>query len=351
MLDLAKAGAGKLKVELAPCSPVAILNEVVATMRAPAAERDLVLELRSDGPLPSTITSDAVRMKQVLLNLVGNAIKFTDAGYVSVVVRCEGHDGRDGRGPNLVVTVNDSGIGIDAGLRDRLFTSFSQADSSTTRRHGGTGLGLAISRQLARLMGGELDYVPSDGPGSTFRLVVPTGPLDGVAWVRNLQGGVEDSTKGRRLGRAVEPLRARVLVAEDFEENRKLITRLLVSAGASVEGAENGCQAVAMAREAWKAGHAFDVVLMDMEMPEMDGIEATRTLRAHGYEGAIVALTAHALDEQRAKCLEAGCDGFVTKPVTKQDLVAAVALYAKRSGATAAQAHASGVHAAPKTAA
>jgi signal transduction histidine kinase/CheY-like chemotaxis protein len=346
VLDFAKADAGKLKVDVAPCSPVAILNEVVATMRARAAERGLILELRSDGPLPSRIASDAVRVKQVLMNLVGNAIKFTDSGYVCVVAKCQV---REGRVPTLAVSVIDSGIGIDAGLRARLFTSFSQADGSTTRRHGGTGLGLAISRQLAQLMRGELTYAPNEGPGSTFRLVVPTGPLDGVAWVRDLQSGAEDSMKGRRLGPAAARLRAKVLVAEDFEANRKLITRLLESAGAQVEGAENGRQAVAMAKAAWEAGNAFDVVLMDMQMPDMDGIEATQTLRAQGYDGAIVALTAHAFDGQRAACLEAGCDGFVTKPVTKVDLVSAVTLHARRSGAQPVKA--SGVRAAAENAA
>jgi CheY-like chemotaxis protein len=312
-------------------------------MSARAAERGLVLELRSDGPLPSRITSDPVRVKQVLMNLVGNAIKFTDAGYVCVVAKCEE---RVGRAPTLAVSVIDSGIGIDAGLRERLFTSFSQADGSTTRRHGGTGLGLAISRQLAQLMRGELTYAANEGAGSTFRLVIPTGPLDGVAWVRDLQSGVEDSAKGRRLGPAAARLDARVLVAEDFEENRKLITRLLQSAGAEVRGAEDGRQAVAMAKAAWEAGNPFDVVLMDVEMPEVDGIEATQTLRAQGYEGAIVALTAHAFDAQRAKCLEAGCDGFVTKPVTKMDLVTAVTLHAKRSGTMPAQAN--GARSAPR---
>jgi signal transduction histidine kinase/AmiR/NasT family two-component response regulator len=344
VLDFAKADAGKLKIDVAPCSPVAILNEVVGTMRARAAERGLILELRSDGPLPSRIASDAVRVKQILMNLVGNAIKFTDAGYVCVVAKCEE---RVGRAPTLAVSIIDSGIGIDAGLRERLFTSFSQADGSTTRRHGGTGLGLAISRQLAQLMRGELTYAPNDGPGSTFRLVIPTGSLDGVAWVNDLHGGTEDSMKGRRLGPAAAVLRASVLVAEDFAENRKLITRLLESAGAKVEGAENGRQAVAMARAAWEAGNPFDVVLMDMEMPEVDGIEATQMLRAQGYDGAIVALTAHAFDGQRAKCLEAGCNGFVTKPVTKMDLVTAVTLHAKRSGVVSTSA----LRAAPKTAA
>jgi signal transduction histidine kinase/ActR/RegA family two-component response regulator len=317
VLDLAKVDAGKLRVEIAPCSPVDILAEVASTLRVRASERKLAFEMRSGGLLPATIRSDAGRLTQILMNLVGNAIKFTDAGHVRVTATCEDPTSAT---PRLVVRVSDTGIGIDDALRARLFTTFTQADSSSARRHGGTGLGLAISRELARLLGGDIEIEPNAAGGSTFRLTIPTGPLDGVAFVRDLQVVPESVGTERRLAVAAIRLNGSVLLADDSTDNQVLIGTLLRKAGATVAIADNGHVAVAMALAARAAGQPFGVVLMDMQMPELDGVGATEQLRAAGYDLPIVALTAHAMSEQRARCLAAGCDDFVTKPVERQRL-------------------------------
>jgi signal transduction histidine kinase/DNA-binding response OmpR family regulator len=324
VLDLAKIDAGKLKVELAPCSPIDVLAEVGSTLRVRASDRKLAFEMRSDGPLPATIRADTMRLTQILMNLVGNAIKFTDEGHVHVTAKCVDPKGAT---PRLVVSVSDTGIGMDEALRARLFTTFTQADSSSARRHGGAGLGLAISRELARLLGGDIEVEPNADGGSTFRLTIPTGPLDGVAFVDDLQIAPDSAGKERRLAVAAIRLAGTVLIADDSVDNQRLIGTLLRKAGATVSIADNGRVAVDMALAARAAGSPFGVILMDMQMPELDGIGATEQLRGAGYEYPIVALTAHAMPEQRVRCIAAGCDDFVTKPVERQRLFEVVRVH------------------------
>ena len=217
VLDLAKLDAGRLRVDRAPCSPSAILAAVASTLRVRAAEGKLEFEARTEGPLPATILSDGVRLTQILVNLVSNAIKFTDTGRVEVVASCEAAASAD---PQLVIRVIDTGIGIDEAHRARLFTSFTQGDESAARRHGGAGLGLVISRQLARMLGGDVTLEAHEGPGSTFCLRIPTGPLDGVPFVPDLQSAPESMGRVRRVAAAAIHLSGSVLLADDSEDNQ-----------------------------------------------------------------------------------------------------------------------------------
>jgi CheY-like chemotaxis protein len=287
------------------CSPVEIVSEAVSTMRPRAAEKGLTLDLRFETPMPQTIHTDPTRLRQILLNLLSNAVKFTHAGGVVALVR---HSGTQ-----LSLTVQDTGIGLTPEQRARLFEPFTQADSSTRRRYDGTGLGLAISRRLAERLGGAIDVGSEAGKGSAFTVTVATGALDGVKMI-------EVDHDALRKRRAPEPpppvlsrLEGRLLVAEDSPDNRHLLCRLLKKTGIEVEAVVNGALAVEAALSR-RSGDAFDVILMDMQMPELDGYEATRRLRRAGYAGRIVALTAHASEADRFKCLAAGCDDYLAKP-------------------------------------
>ncbi len=315
LLDLSKVEAGALQVELGPCAPLLLVEEALALLRGRARERGLALDLECATPIPERIVSDAARLRQVLLELVGNAIKFTERGTVSLAIRLEAPPGARAR---LVFEVIDTGVGIAPEYQRRMFEAFSQADTSSTRRFGGTGLGLAMSRRLVERLGGEIEVESEPGRGSRFRFWIDPGPLEGVALViapaRESDAGVEPPAS------APSVQGARVLVAEDGPDNQRLIRAILKRAGHHVEVVSDGAAAVAAALAARDADRAFDLVLMDMQMPVLDGYDATRRLRAEGYTGVIVALTAHAMQGDREKCLNAGCDGFATKPIARDAL-------------------------------
>jgi signal transduction histidine kinase/HPt (histidine-containing phosphotransfer) domain-containing protein len=314
VLDLSKIESGRMTVERIPCSPFALVADVVSLFRARAAEQQLGFEVRYAGPLPETIVTDPTRLRQILVNLLANAIKFTPAGAVRLEARLDDDPRR------LRFEVRDTGIGMTAEQQAALFRAFAQADPSTTRRFGGTGLGLAISKQLAAMLGGDLRVASVPGQGSTFTLTVDTG---GGADVRLLDGSPE--AVGGPAGTAAEErpvrLRGRVLVAEDGSDNRRLLALHLRNAGAEVELANDGLAALRLATAAAAAGHPFALVLMDMQMPELDGYAATARLRAEGYRGPIIALTAHAMAGDRDKCLRAGCDDFAAKPISQRALL------------------------------
>ena len=311
ILDLSKIEAGHLELELQPVAPYPLFAHVVSVFRAKAAEKDIQLDFECDGPIPATIQTDPVRLRQTVMNLVGNAIKFTTRGGVRVVTRITDDNGK----PQLAIDVTDTGIGISKAAIDSIFDPFSQADTSITRRFGGTGLGLAISLQLAEAMGGGVTVKSTPGEGSTFTVTIDTGSLDGIS----LLSGAE--AKAASEQRAAQPSKARtlppgqILVVDDGEANRKLLKLVLGRAGMTVVTAENGKEAVQAAR-----AQTFDVILMDMQMPVMDGYAATTTLRTDGYTLPIIALTAHVMQSDEAKCREAGCSGFLTKPVNMDDL-------------------------------
>ena len=325
ILDLSKIEAGKLGVERVKCSPRDVLSEVVSLMRVRAEAKNLCLQVEYDGPLPEEIRSDPTRLKQILINLTGNAVKFTETGRISLVARLLDSESDT---PKFQIEVADTGVGMTDEQVAMLFVPFQQADSSTTRRFGGTGLGLAISKRLAQKLGGEISVESTLGKGSRFTVIVDTGPLDDVEWVaRPVDAPVPDERPKHCLPKNGQ-LDCRVLLAEDGPDNRRLISFLLEKAGAEVVLAENGLVAHDLALAAWEAGTPFDAILMDMQMPVMDGYVATRKLRAAGYTGPIIAATAHAMSTDQAKCLTAGCNDYLPKPIQRERLISLVAKYA-----------------------
>ena len=218
----------------------------------------------------------------------------------------------------MIFDVIDTGIGMSEEQMGLLFRPFSQADNSSTRRFGGTGLGLAISKRMAEMLGGDIVVRSSPGQGSTFSLSIATGHLDGLVITQEPSKAV---TTREPVGKTQHALTCRILLAEDGPDNQRLIAFLLRKAGAEVEVAENGQIALDLALAARQAGSPFDMILMDMQMPVMDGYEATQNLRRAGYRGPIIALTAHAMTEDRQKCIDAGCDGYITKPIDPKKLV------------------------------
>lgn len=317
ILDLSKIEAGHLEVELLEFSPAQLLSDVVSVMQVRAGAKGLSLKLSFDTPIPTLIRSDPTRVRQILLNLVGNAIKFTQAGSVHLRARLEPADE-----PRLRVSVVDTGIGLDAAQLGRLFQPFAQADESMTRRFGGTGLGLAISRRLARKLGGDVDVVSAPGQGSTFSMTVVTGPLANVPLVYDPRLAPESSLNPGQSPEQAGALKGNlVLLAEDSPDNQLLISGFLRKCGAEVVLVENGSLAVERAMQSRDEGRPFDVVLMDMQMPVLDGYQAVRELRSNGYAQPIIALTASAMGGDQERCRAIGCDDYATKPLNRKRLL------------------------------
>jgi signal transduction histidine kinase/HPt (histidine-containing phosphotransfer) domain-containing protein len=309
LLDLSRIEVGQIAVERMECDPGAILAEVMSLVQVRAAERGLQLDAIYATEVPARVYSDPTRLRQILVNLVGNAVKFTERGSVRVTVRCAFEAGK------IEFEVADTGIGMDAATIGRAFHPFTQADSSSTRSFGGTGLGLTISRHLALALGGDIHISSVPGRGSTVMIEVETGDLDGVPRVTS--PGLRTVTPLPTMRR----LSGRVLLAEDGPDNQRLVSSVLRMAGARVDVVDNGRDAVTTAFDALMSGDPYGVVLMDMQMPVLDGYAATATLRAKGYGLPIVALTAHAMRGDREKCLAAGCDDHTTKPIDRQGLI------------------------------
>jgi PAS domain S-box-containing protein len=324
ILDLSKIEAGKMTIERIPCSPCQIVADVSSLMRARALEKKLAFSCEYIGTVPETIQTDPTRLRQILINLVSNAIKFTQHGGVHVVTRVLKTEDETS-GAIMAFDVVDSGMGLTPEQLAVLFEAFTQADTSHTRRFGGTGLGLTISRRLAQMLGGDITVKSIAGQGSTFTLTVDVGPLRGVRMIQKARESMVPSTaEGTPLadtGAALPTLKGSILLAEDGPDNQQMISLLLKKAGALVTVAENGKVAVEKALSALHNGQPFDLVLMDMQMPEMDGYAATRDLRARNYRLPIVALTAHAMASDRQRCLDAGCDEYTTKPVDRRALL------------------------------
>ncbi len=324
ILDLSKIESERMAVERIVCDPGRVIAEVAELMDANVREKGLTLACGYEGAVPKTIQSDPTRLRQVLINLVGNAVKFTASGRIEITAGLSRRAGEQGK--TLYLRVTDCGEGMTGEQVARLFTPYTQAESSTPRRHGGTGLGLSISRRLARLLGGDITVTSTPGVGSTFTATVATGPLDGVAMMHTPPSKEELAREKEK--RATEPaLDGRILLAEDGPDNRKLISRLLRRAGAEVSTAENGRVAYRRAIRAMRADEPFDLILMDMQMPELDGYGATQKLRENGYTGPVIAITAHAMVGDREKCLQAGCDDFLTKPIDRIKLQTLAADY------------------------
>lgn len=304
ILDLSKIEAGRLEVEAVAVPVFALIEEVASLGRNQAESKGLVFAIERVFPLPSTIQGDPVRMRQILLNLVGNAIKFTEKGGVTLRVS------HDTLYRQLRLDVIDTGIGITAEQRTRIFSPFGQADSTTTRRFGGTGLGLVLSKQLVEKLGGTIELESAAGEGSRFTVRINTGIVDTL--VNN-----DDEARRTILSAAdfnvPAGLSGAILLAEDNPDNQRLIALNVRQLGAKLTVVDNGASAVAVA-----SAQAFDLILMDMQMPVMDGIAAVNALRLRGYRGPIVALTANATQKDMQDCMTAGFDDFLTKPIDRK---------------------------------
>lgn len=316
ILDLSKIEADRLEVEQVRCSPHAIISEVISVLRVRALEKRLSLDCHWLSGMPETVSTDPDRFRQVLMNLVSNAIKFTTTGGVKVLAELVA----DAAVPHVVVQVIDTGIGIPTDKLDTIFDPFIQADNSVTRQFGGTGLGLTISRRIAQSLGGGISVSSEVGKGSTFTVTIATGSLDGV---NIIDASTTDGMHSvRQQPRETLPSLAgvRILLVEDGDTNRELISLLLQDVGAKVTTAENGRTGADLATKA-----PFDLILMDMQMPVMDGYAATTLLRQEGITVPIIALTAHAMKGDEKKCRDAGCSGYITKPISADVVVHTVA--------------------------
>ena len=324
ILDVAKIEAGKLTVERIACSPVQLVEDVVSLMRVRAAGKNITLDTVYETEIPELISSDPTRIKQILINLVGNAVKFTELGGVTLRVALERFEDA---GARLRFEVADTGMGMSDEQRGRLFGSFSQADASVTRRFGGTGLGLQISRRLAEMLGGDITVVSRPGAGSTFTATVDVGDLDGVKFIDQVTAGKFKTPERAASSETVSLEGVRILLAEDGPDNQRLISHHLKKAGATVQVAENGMAGIRAVTEngglegRLRTPFPFDIVLTDMQMPEMDGYTMTRILRSMGCIAPIVALTAHAMSGDQERCIAAGCDGYATKPIDRIELL------------------------------
>ncbi|MGH7193390.1 MAG: ATP-binding protein, partial [Candidatus Saccharimonadales bacterium] len=375
ILDLSKIESGKLEIEKAWASPKQIVGEVVELMRVRADGKALPIDASIDGALPEAIETDPTRLRQVLINLLGNAIKFTEMGAVQLTTRwraeCEAGE--------LVFEIVDTGIGMSDEQISRLFQPFSQADASTTRRFGGTGLGLSISKRLTEMMGGSIEVGSKLGEGSTFTVRLPVSsacpaaapavpatcatarvapvlvaghaPAPVAGHVPILVAGYAPAPVAPTLVAGQDPVLVagrggdsnnpaidapiaihdslplagcRILLAEDGPDNQRLIGHILRRAGAQLTLATDGQRAVEAAHDAGDRDEPFDVILMDMQMPVLDGCEATRRLRADGYQRPIIALTALSTASEHRECRLAGCDDVATKPVDRAALIATI---------------------------
>jgi len=326
ILDLSKIEAGKIDIENVMMSPWSTVAEVVSLYRLRAEERGLKLLAAPLGLLPRLIRCDRRRLRQILVNFVSNALKFTDQGQVEVRVCMQ--DAVAGGPRRIRFDVVDDGVGMNAEMLARIFSPFEQADTSTTRRHGGSGLGLAICNRLAAAMQGEIVVDSRPGHGSCFSLLLPAVDAGALLRIDPLSSSMarsEDSTDGLR---EINCYRGRALLVEDMPDNRKVLKFYLEAAGLSVDTMENGREGVQQA-----LCQEYDLVLMDMQMPELDGYEAARRLRAAGYRQPIVALTAQAMASDREKCIRAGCSDYITKPIEYQRLLSVIGSYCERSDA------------------
>jgi len=324
ILDISKVEAGQMTFERIDTSPSRIVSDAASMLRVRAQEKGLGLNIEYDGKIPRTIHTDPARLRQVLMNLVGNSIKFTEQGEVRVLAKMIEQDGR----PMMVFKVQDSGIGISEENIQAIFKPFKQADSSITRRFGGTGLGLSISRQLVEALGGTIQVTSAEGKGSTFEFTVDPGPIDYENLIegKDLAEAVFQNPSLNNTTPGIKKISGSVLLVDDGETNRRFVSLVLQQTGIEITEAGNGQQAVQLA-----TSEPFDLILMDMQMPIMDGYTATRLLREKGITIPIIALTANAIVGDKKECLEAGCTDYLSKPIKHDLLLQTVAETLQRS--------------------
>ena len=327
LLDISKVEANKFEIEKSKTDLEELIRDVTSLLSVKAEQKGLEFTVSSEGPLPDSVTTDATRFKQILTNVIGNAIKFTEKGRVDVTFKLRDHEAKDGSSC-LEVRVQDSGIGIPADKVEKLFLPFSQADQATTRKFGGTGLGLYLSKKFAQALGGDLKLAEyKEGEGCTFYLVIDIGHLEKKPLMSYKAATGEHVVKGTFKHAPLDRLHdVRVLVVDDSPDNLELTKRFLAAAGAKVETALGATRAFERL-----GTEDYDVVVMDIQMPEIDGYQAVRKLRESGYEKPVVALTAHAMKGERERCLEAGFDGYLIKPINRPALVREIKVQAGKT--------------------
>ncbi|MDQ3233221.1 MAG: PAS domain S-box protein, partial [Pseudobdellovibrionaceae bacterium] len=327
ILDLSKIEAGFLQVERISVKLIEFLQDVGVILRQLAQQKKLRFELFSTTALPQMIKTDANRLRQILLNVVGNAIKFTEAGSVTLKVEFAPSTHRDVE-DQIIFAIVDTGIGMTLAEEELLFEKFKQADASIARWFGGTGLGLALARSLAQALGGDIVLVESvPGKGSIFRITTAVGTMNDVTLLQDLSGSLPPIIRPDIVGPGGGRLDGlKVLLAEDAPDNQYLITSILGKAGAEIDVAVDGEEAILKALLG-----EYDLVLMDIQMPKCDGSDAMRQLRGKGYGKPIVALTAHAMNNERDRGLASGFNDYLTKPINSSALIKTVADLALRS--------------------
>jgi len=317
ILDFSKIEAGQLDTEIIDCSLGTLLNSIGSLMRPKAIEKGLEFEIVESNDLPAQIHSDPTRLNQCLINLIGNATKFTKEGHVYVNVSLEEREDK----PFIRFDVEDTGIGIPKDKQAKVFESFTQADGDTTRKYGGTGLGLTITKQLTELLGGELTLTSEIDKGSVFSLAIPAN-VDVTKQPFLDMHNIAGHTNPNQTKAGQTKFSGNILVAEDAPTNQVLIRSLLERLGLQVTIAEDGNQA----RQKVLTGH-FDLIFMDIQMPHMNGYEATKEIRKKGITTPIVTLTANAMKGDDKKCIEAGCDDYLAKPIDRRELLKTISKY------------------------
>jgi len=335
ILDLSKIEAGKLELNREPFDPVRVVEDVRSIMNVRASENHLQLNVHYEGKLPRQIESDPKRLNQILINLVGNAIKFTKKGHVDIVVRFDRGIGfqpvddnnvkknRLEANPTLQFEIIDSGVGMSSEQQAKLFKPFTQGDSSISRHFGGTGLGLAISRRLATMLGGDIAAESKLGEGSKFSVVIQTGSIHDVEFTEPQLAIKAPPPASPTVDQ--NSLDCSVLVVDDRRDIRFLSKRILTNAGATVDECEEGMLAVEHITDRMTRNQCPDLILLDMQMPNLDGYQTARKLRELGYTGPIIALTADAMQGDMNQCLNAGCNDYLSKPIVAKRLVDLVA--------------------------
>ena len=310
ILDISKVEAGKLAIEIIDCNVDEMLNVINSSMRPSALEKGISFDVILKTDVPDKIKTDPTRLNQCLVNLIGNSVKFTETGGVTVELSLEEMGGK----PFVRFDVVDTGIGIPVDQQKSIFDKFMQADSSTTRKHGGTGLGLAITKQLTELLGGDLTLTSEPGKGSTFSVIIPANidiasatMISNEKWCKKEQK-VEPSDE-------VNNAAGKILVVEDDFANQQVILGMLEETNLQAEIANNGIEAVNKVTSG-----SYDLIFMDIQMPNMNGYDATKIIREKGYTLPIIALTAYAMKGDEEKCLNAGCDAYLPKPVDAEKL-------------------------------
>ena len=319
ILDLSKIEAEQLQVESIDTSVFDVVADTASIIESLARDKGLEFGVRFEYPLPERILSDPLRIKQILLNLCSNAVKFTEQGSVRILV------GYNTRENTLSFTVSDTGVGVPKEVQQRIFSPFTQADSSITRKHGGTGLGLCISKKIAEKLDGKLSYVSQAGAGSQFCLNLRLQRDVSHSLVNNFERGVK-TPDNEMLGNEKYPMEGHILLAEDNLDNQRLISMYISRTQSRLSVVGNGQLAVRAALEQY-----YDLILMDMQMPVMDGLTAIKQLRMKHYRGPIVCLTANALEADRNACLEAGANDYLVKPISVSHFYGTLGRYLKSS--------------------